>query len=311
MEHQLTPLELKALLPALESQLGFLGKLVASSVILNQLRHQEVETFVAADPYPGIRLFADPTVRKEDKALLIGFCDNLARLLIPTGHFLQYIPAGRFDVLVLADERDSGFETGAGAVRGTMPGWVRCIVQEFEVRRYRGVYCLGTSMGGFPALRAGSMLGAKRSVSVAGTLAWPMERLRAGTRSESFDQLCVCRPQSGDLILAYSSGHARDAAHATRMQRRIGARLVPIEAEGHNTFHELLKMGKLDVFLGSILDFEPKPLDRGAKLPPVPKPRKDLRHHVKRLLERLRFRVPEPTGFVRPAQDPDEHHRVL
>lgn len=306
MEHQLTPLELKALLPALEKQSGFLGKLVASSVVLSRLREEDAETFFANDPCPGIRLFADPSVRKEDKALLIGFCDSSARLLIPVGQFLQHIPAKKFDVLTLADAGSTSFEIGAGTVRGTMPSWVGQLSRKFEVQRYHTLYCVGASVGGFPALRSTSMFRAKRSVSLAGTFAWPIKRLRAGERVEAFDPLCACRPQSGELVVAFSSGHVRDAAHAQQMQRRVGATLMPAEGKSHNVVQELVLAGKLDAFLGSIFEFDPKQPDDGSRLPPPPKPQRDLRYHVERLLHRMGREPSEPKAFVRPRPKHDD-----
>lgn len=311
MEHQLTPLELKAVLPKLDAQGGFLGQLVASSAALELVRREAPETFVATDFYPGIRLYSDPSVRKEDKALLICLRDNSALLLIPTGQFLQFIPAKKFDVLTLADEMGGGYENGAGAVRGVMPEWVLRVADEFELQHYRDVYCFGVSMGGFPALRAGPMLGAKRSISVAGTPAWPIRRLLAGERVHAFDPLCVCGQRVSDRVVVFSAGHVRDANCAELVRRSAGARLIAVESKDHNTMQALFLAGQLHSFLGAMFDFEAKPQGPAA-LPPRPKARKTLHHHVRRLLQRLGLKKNDPVrpeGFVRPAANDDRTPR--
>jgi hypothetical protein len=301
MEHQLTPLQLAALLPDLEGRDGFLGKLVASSAVLELLRHEAAETFAVTDPYSGIRLFADPLVPKEKKSLVICLCDNSALLLIPMGQFLQFIPAKQFDVLTLEDEPNRGYENNAGSIRGPMLSWVRRIAEEFEAHRYGAIYCLGASMGGFPALRAGLLFGAKRSVSMAGTLSWPINRLRAGESIDSFDPLCVCRPPAADLVVVFSANHVRDARYAEHIRRVVGARLVPVEGASHNVVQELFLAGKLGAFLGSMLDFDPKPNEGAVKLPPPPKARKDFQHHFERLLRWLGLKKRGPVQpFSRP-----------
>lgn len=308
MEHQLTPLELQALLPSLEGHTGFLGKLVASSGALDRRRWEAAEPYVVSDPYPGIRFFTDPNVPREQKALLVGFCDLAARLLLPTGQFVQFLPASKFDILTLADEPNRYFENGAGTVRGTLPEWVGHLAKEFRISRYREVYCFGASMGGFPALRAASLFGAKRSVSASGSFAWPVGRLRAGERVPAFDPLCACRPQDQDLVLLYSSGHSRDARQAETVHRRVGARLMPVEGVEHNAIHRLFLTGKLDEFLGTMFDFEPKSADARRTLPRRPKARKSLGHHLRRLLERVGLRQTAPAppiGFVRPPTSGD------
>src|SRR5690242_6070938 len=128
------------------------------------------------------------------------------------------------------------------------------------------------------------MLGAKRSVSVAGTHAWPVNRLRRGETVDSFDPLCECRPRAADLVAAFCAQHIRDANSAEHVRRLVGARLVPVNGASHNTMQELFLAGKLSTFLGSMFDFDPKESTGTAELPPPPKARKDFQHHFDRLL---------------------------
>ena len=159
-------------------------------------------------------------------------------------------------------------------------------------------------MGGFPALRAGPMFGARRSVSVAGTLSWPVNRLLKGESIDSFDRLCGCTPRGADLVVAFSARHVRDATYAEHIRRAAGARLMPVEGASHNTMQELFLAGKLSSFLGSMFDFDPKPSDGTVTLPPPPKARKDIQHHFERLLRwlGLKHRGPAP-GFGRPRHN--------
>jgi len=58
------------------------------------------------------------------KSLLIGFCGNFQRLMMPLPIFLQHVPADIFDVVIL---KDPGRDFFFGACPAMSPAWHSCL----------------------------------------------------------------------------------------------------------------------------------------------------------------------------------------
>jgi hypothetical protein len=205
-----------------------------------------------------VSYFADPTVPISGKALIIGFSGNADRLMLPIGCVLQVLPSQRFDVVVLRDTQHAYYLNGVGDYAPTLNDLAERLAADFRLKKYDRVYCFGTSMGGFGALRCGALIRAHRAISVGGRWHWHIRRLldENETAMSAFDPLCTCFVQSRtELVCAYSEGNNDDRLGADRL-----AAILPIgriafpEVTDHNLIATLLKTNRLKPFFDEIFD---------------------------------------------------------
>lgn len=268
MEDMLTPSELQAALPELLAGSQRTRALVRNSWICHILASEIAETYRLTLLAEEIRLFQDPAVPVADKSLLIGFCGAANRLMVPSSMFLQFVPASRFDVLIVSDRSNSSFETGIGGSPMWFVELMRRLASLSGADRYRGIYCVGASMGGFPALRAGRVLGARRSVSMGGTFAWTINKLRGkGLAPPAFDPLCACAaPSNGELVAAHTR-FWRDIRAARHLASILRARDLSLtRSKNHNLPYQLMLRGGLGAFFAEMFDFEPGLVNRRRPL---------------------------------------------
>ena len=115
----------------------------------------------------------------------------------------------------------------------------------------------GTSMGGFPALRAGLQLGADRAVSVGGGFCiHPPRLVEPEHEIRAFDLLCNCRPaREVPLFALFAAKHERDAAnHAILRQVLPHCVITEFDVPLHNVLHHLDKQGELQSFYAKVFD---------------------------------------------------------
>lgn len=228
-----------------------------------------------AEPYrmtqlaPEVRLFSDASAPQSGKALVMAFCGTSNRMMVPSALFLQSIPASKFDVAIITDRSNSSYELGLVGIGLPFVALVRNIAGLVGADRYREVYCMGGSMGGFPALRAGRLLGAKRSIAIGGSFAWSINRLRGIGRPplSSFDPLCSCAAAApGELVAAYTA-FPRDMQQAERLRRMVPVRLMPFpHYKLHNLVYSLIEDHKFGHWLAEVLDFDPALVHRRRRL---------------------------------------------
>lgn len=203
------------------------------------LRTQPPKRFLREPITDDVQLFS---ARHGAKKLIVAFCGKVRRLMVPLSHFLQMIDDSSHDVLVLSDRRQLHYDRGIDGFADSFPDLVSRIRTFASSRAYESIVTYGTSMGGFPALRAGIALGASRAVSVGGRFCWHVQRLRdGGDAIGAFDPLCACRgSRSVPLVVAYASQNVDDV-QSTRILTRIlpGCILVPVETESHNVLDHL------------------------------------------------------------------------
>jgi hypothetical protein len=202
--------------------------------------------------------FADQTVPVSGKALVIGFCGNADRLMMPIGCVLQFLPSRRFDVVVLRDTQHAHYLNGVGDYAPTLNGLAERLKADFKPKKYAKVYCFGTSMGGFGALRCGVLIKADRAISVGGRYHWHIRRLLGGSETElsAFDPLCQCFVQSRtDLLCAYSGGNEEDRTDVDRLAAILPvSRIAFPNATHHNLIFALMKTNRLKPFFDEIFD---------------------------------------------------------
>jgi hypothetical protein len=262
-----TPLELQALLPKLEQLLPVEARQFAVSVpLFALLRSEHAQSFRHTAISADVDFYSDARIPAREKSLLVAFAGSSGMLMMPSGLFLQHLPASRFDVACLADWQNASFEGGIRGFSGPLPAMVRAIALALGAAKYRRIYCYGTSMGGFPALKAGRLLGAVRAISMGGSIPWPINRLLAYSHEPipSFDLLCSCAsPSSTQLVAAFSSAFARDMLNAQTIRKRMPVRIVTLDrCRQHNVAFELVRIGQFDQFLSRMLDFDKAELHR-------------------------------------------------
>ncbi len=156
------------------------------------------------------------------KTLLLHFCGiyPFRPLGLPTAIFLQYVPANRFDVLVLRDPSAHFFLTGVPDFADSIVALVHKIEQQFPIKKYRSIRSSGICAGGYAALVTGELLNAECAVSFAGahpTRAQSFESFRAaGLDGYEADVMLgnMNRSQKIRMSNIYAKGNAWDKDRA-------------------------------------------------------------------------------------------------
>jgi hypothetical protein len=197
------------------------------------------------------------TSRKSAKGLIVAFCGARERLGVPISYFLQMLRDDVFDAVVLRDPRKLYYTHGVRGLGGFLES-MRHIKKFADANGFEQVLTFGNSMGGFPALRAGRLLGAHRAVSIGGSYPWHPGRLMRGeTPVRAFDTLCACAsPSPTELVAVYARGNERDT-HANALLRKILPECieVPIDVEEHGIFGYFYRAHLLPLFMACLLDY--------------------------------------------------------
>jgi hypothetical protein len=135
------------------------------------------------------------TANRGAPGLVVAFCSAVHRLGVPASYFLQTMREDLYDVLILRDPRKSFFDHGVQGL-GSFLEVMHRIKAFAEVKGFSEIITYGSSMGGYPALRAGLLLNATRAISMSGCYTWHVGRLvqKGRTTVRAFDPLCPCSP---------------------------------------------------------------------------------------------------------------------
>jgi hypothetical protein len=193
------------------------------------------------------------------KTLLIGFCGNANRLMLPIPVFLQFVPEDGYDVLILRDPSRTGYLRGVPGFGGDLVKVAEAIRANVHIGSYREVRCVGTSGGGATALYTGLLLDVRRAVSVGGRHRTLCKRVVEGDSEfsgEEFDFLVQgLGPADTELFNIFGERCERDIEGARSLERYLG-RLQPIrvpDLADHNVLAYLLQKGSLPNFFNRIL----------------------------------------------------------
>jgi hypothetical protein len=200
--------------------------------VLGQFDKGEPQRFHAEVLAPNIYLYRDPSVASEWKRLIVGFCGNANRLMLPIACVLQHLPAG------------------------SMPELISRITADVGAESYWRRYCYGTSMGGFAALRYGLLWQADRAISIGGSFAWHPRRLldEPDAALPSFDPLCACQANGATaLFCAYGAENSKDQEEASRLSAILPVNLMAIpDLSDHNIIKIQAVNGLLSAFFQDI-----------------------------------------------------------
>ena len=159
VEQNLTPLEFHRVVSDLSNRFANAHAALQSLHLFQLLANEPPTLYVRRPVAPDVTLFHDPNVNYANKCLIIAFCGRAQRLMMPTGVFLQLLPSTDCDVVVLKDPGRNHFLHGSREYAADFFQLVTRLEKDLKLDRYKNVFCYGTSMGGFVALRCGLLLG--------------------------------------------------------------------------------------------------------------------------------------------------------
>jgi hypothetical protein len=195
----------------------------------------------------------------DSKTLLIAFCGNANRLMLPIPVFLQFVPEDSYDVLILRDPSRTGYLRGVPGFGDDLLKVAKTIRAKIDVASYCEVRCIGTSGGGAAALYTGLLLHARRAVSVGGRHRTVCKRVAEGDSEFTGDEFDVLLqglgPTDTELFNIFGEHCERDIEGARSLEKYLG-RLQPItvrDLAGHNVLAHLLQKGTLPNFFKRIL----------------------------------------------------------
>ena len=182
---------------------------------------------------------------QRDRNLVVAFCGNAGRLMIPAFVFLQAFDARVWNILLVRKQPSAtSYLQGAKGIADNFPGIVRHLVAKVHPAQYRRIVTVGTSAGGFFAVWTAALLGAERAIAVGGCL------------PRALPDLTEIKPALTDIDLrmVYSGDFPRDHERALAMQSLLGGQLVPVTGIAqHNVLAALMIEGKLVDFLGELV----------------------------------------------------------
>ena len=192
------------------------------------------------------------------KSLLIGFCGNYQRLMMPLPLFLQHVPADLFDVVILKDPERNFFLQGVSDYASSLAELPERLDRDLSLTRYASVRCIGTSAGGAAALVAGTVFGAERALSFGGGHpARAAESLAArGLNGNELDFVFVNAERScGRKLAFFGEANEIDRETAASLCRAYpGTRMAPVRSVStHNIFFELFERRELAAFFADTL----------------------------------------------------------
>ena len=197
-----------------------------------------------------------------NKKILICFCGNANRLMMPIAAFLQYIDEKIYDVLVLMDPYKLCYHSGIPDFGFTLKESVNKLFDIISEKKYEQVNTFGTSGGGCASLYIGAYLNAKKAISVGAChpLDYNDTKLRLSEKSLSgseFDKLLSMRRNEyqTNIQVIYSDGHERDKKNALNFKKHlINVNLLSIDGENHNVLNELRKKQKLKLLMDDLFN---------------------------------------------------------
>ena len=199
-----------------------------------------------------------------NKKILICFCGNANRLMMPVAVFLQYIDEKIYDVLVLMDPSKLGYHSGIPDFGFTLKESVNKLSDIISEKKYEQVYTFGTSGGGCASLYIGAYLNAKKAISVGGRhpldyLDYKNTKLLSvkNLSGSEFDKLLSMRRNEyrTNIQVIYNDRHKKDKKSAINFKKHLkNVNLLSIDGESHNVFHELRKKQKLNLLMDDLFN---------------------------------------------------------
>ena len=255
IENEYAPEEIGALM---ESSLDF-PKIAQQHIKKNinwmMKGHQTIRPYKRIKISDNINYFRAPFGGA--KSLLLCFCGNADRLMLPTSTLLQHIPEDAFDILMLRDPSRKRYLAGVPGYADQIESVLSRVQQDIPFSQYRDIRCLGTSAGGAVALYSAVFLGAKRALSIGGvhpTISEELDQLKAGgitgTELDDLIKSHLHNLSKVEMLAFFGDQIERDIEGGASLKRYLPhCRLGKVHnIETHNVFFRLFERGHLTQF---------------------------------------------------------------
>ena len=217
------------------------------------------------EPYARHPLAEDATMyaapgtpaERASRTLVVAFCGDARRLMMPIALFLQHLPAASHELVLLMDRTRRFYLGGVAGLGDDLPGTIRRLDALVVPSRYRRAVTFGTSAGGLGAVWTGVALGTARAVSVGGvaidSVAERVHTQHYDTRG--FDEAVRRATRLPEIVLVFGETNVRDTEKALSMASRVPAKHVVVTGSAHhNVLYDVWKRGDLGPFLAELVD---------------------------------------------------------
>lgn len=200
----------------------------------------------------------------KNRNLLICFCGQANRLMMPIPVFLQFINNEIYDVLICMDPSGLCFHSGIPGFGFTLEETIKNLSYLIALGSYQQLTTFGTSGGGYASLYVGTYLNAKKAISIGGrhpfeyTSNMKIAFSKKGMSGREFDQLLLSKLNKAEtniqVIFANENNSDKKSAQIFSKQL-LNVNLYPIEdTDDHNVLKYLREKQKLTVFLNDLLN---------------------------------------------------------
>ena len=204
------------------------------------------------------------TTTNENKNLLICFCGNANRLMLPIPVFLQYIDHKVYDVLVLMDPSKLCYHLGVPGFGSTIEESADLLSDIATRGKYQQVKTFGTSGGGCASLFCGVYLNANKSISVGGRHPLTYEVTNnllsdKGYSGYEFEELLSKKSNQYQtkIYIIYGNRMNADKISAENFEKYfLNTTLVPIDHDGHDVINFLRNKQELRILLDELVNNE-------------------------------------------------------
>jgi len=173
----------------------------------------------------SVCFYKGPKDSLKKKVLLVCFCGNADRMMLPTALFLQFLPDTIFDVLICRDTAKAGYLKGVAGYVNKLSELPARMAQDLNLADYESTLCMGCSSGAAAALYAGVLLGSRRALSIGGT--HPSEYSKSPTPLDlkpgekcDFDHFVEgpLRVSKTELVCVFGELHQADVIGAQKLK---------------------------------------------------------------------------------------------
>jgi acyl-coenzyme A synthetase/AMP-(fatty) acid ligase/acyl carrier protein len=252
LESRLTPLDVDCL-----NHFHIKGKLIphdaaikfqsATSFWLNETQglmeksgKKSPEPFVLSHITPEMALFSSPK-KAAEKTLLICFPPRGVRhLMIPNAVLLQHIDSTKFDLIMIAEASNGGYQFGTIPFGRKLNQQAQWLSEQQWLKQYKQVRTFGVSAGSFPAIALGYLLQAEITLSIAGRFhkkKHPLINLDKVVTTLQFLRRGNCER----LLISYSANNRRDKKFASFISKVTKGKEIAIEIKTEKLPHLMLR----------------------------------------------------------------------
>lgn len=189
------------------------------------------------------------------------------KTMVPIEYVDRFCAAAGHTAIYLRDSGRTVYVGGIPCLAGDLDGTIAALQGLLQDSQTERLLCLGSSAGGFGAIRYGLRLGAERILCASSPTTGDAEFLdtfgerrarlltkrmlgRFPARDLDFREHLLAVGHRCRLDLWYGADHLQDTAHARHLEGYPGVRLHPVEGlDRHDSFASLVVLGALQEFL--------------------------------------------------------------